>query len=76
MGLASLLLNRQPEIPYGPFLCLATALVVVRWAPIWLWAEQIFWLGKFVPIVVLVGLVLMGGMLLVWRMFLSLIDRS
>ncbi len=67
VGLASLLLHRQPEIPYGPFLCLATAVVIVRWAAVWDWALPIFALGVFVPLVVLVGLAMMGGMLSLWR---------
>ncbi len=34
--------RRDDVIPYGPFLCLASATVVVWWAPIWMWAQPLF----------------------------------
>lgn len=66
IGLFSLVLHRQSEIPYGPFLCLAAAFVVVRWADLWQWAEAPFSLGLLVPAMMLVGLVLMAGLLGLW----------
>jgi leader peptidase (prepilin peptidase)/N-methyltransferase len=71
IGLFSLILHRQSEIPYGPFLCLAAAFVVVRWAAVWQWAEAPFSLGLLVPAIVLVGLVLMAGLLGLWRAILG-----
>jgi prepilin signal peptidase PulO-like enzyme (type II secretory pathway) len=67
VGLIQLILFREHEIPYGPFLCLAALGIVVRWDVIWPWAEPIFRLGWFVPAVVLLCMALMGVMLGLWR---------
>jgi leader peptidase (prepilin peptidase) / N-methyltransferase len=66
-GVVRLLVLRDHEIPYGPFLCLAAAAVVVRWADVWDVAEPRFAIGWLVPALVLVCLVLMGGMLKAWK---------
>ena len=71
IGLLGLILRRGPEIPYGPFLCLATLVVIVRWAPLWQWARPIFALGIFVPVVILVCLALMAVLLGLWRLILA-----
>ena len=55
-------------IPFGPFLCLAAAAVVVAWAPIWMWAQPLFDMRMLVPVVLVVCLVLLGVMLAIWRM--------
>lgn len=34
-GLAMLVLHRESELPFGPSLCLAAAIVVVFWRPLW-----------------------------------------
>jgi leader peptidase (prepilin peptidase)/N-methyltransferase len=47
------------EMPYGPFLCLATVVVVVRWRPIWERTEVLFIPGFLVPVVIAVCLVLL-----------------
>ena len=57
----------DPEIPYGPFLCLAAATVAVRWAPWWEWAQELFRLGWLVPAMALVSLGLLTLMLAAWR---------
>ncbi|MBX9788362.1 MAG: A24 family peptidase [Pirellulales bacterium] len=57
----------DPEIPYGPFLCLGAATVTVRWAPWWDWAQVLFGLGWLVPTMVLVALGLLTLMLAAWR---------
>jgi leader peptidase (prepilin peptidase) / N-methyltransferase len=69
VGLLQLVLRRDDEIPYVPYLCLATAAVVVAWAPIWVWAQPMFALPGLVPLVLAVCLVLLGLLLLLWRMF-------
>ena len=66
-GLATLILRRETEIPYGPFLCLGALVVIVRWAALWAWAEPIFALGAIVPLVLAVCMVLMVPLLLVLR---------
>jgi len=71
VGLLGLILRRGPEIPYGPFLCLATLVVIVRWAALWEWARPIFALGVFVPLVIIVCLALMAILLGLWRLILT-----
>ncbi|MHB8902839.1 MAG: A24 family peptidase [Thermoguttaceae bacterium] len=67
MGVASIILHRQPEIPYGPFLCLAAAAVMVWWRDVWLWAETPFMLAWILGAIFAVGLALMAGLLWLWR---------
>jgi leader peptidase (prepilin peptidase)/N-methyltransferase len=57
------LVRRDHEIPYGPFLCLAAAVVVVFWAPIWQSIRPIFSPWWLVPAVFLVCVALMAIML-------------
>lgn len=71
VGLAQLVLRRDDVIPYGPFLCLGAATVVVAWAPIWNWARQIFLAGPLVLLALVVCLALLGIMLLSWRLVKS-----
>ena len=68
VGATQFALRRDDVIPYGPFLCLATAFVVVDWGSIWMWAQPIFDAGPLVPIVLTVCLVLLGVMLAIWQM--------
>lgn len=53
-------LGRGPEIPYGPFLCLAAGLVIVRWPELW-WRYRLYfqpwWL---IPVVAVVMSVLLA----------------
>jgi prepilin signal peptidase PulO-like enzyme (type II secretory pathway) len=77
IGVAQFILRRDDVIPYGPFLCLASAGVVVAWAPIWMWAQPLFAQGPLVPIVLFICLVLLGLMLAVWQMIkTALFGRS
>ncbi|MHC4401677.1 MAG: prepilin peptidase [Planctomycetota bacterium] len=73
LGLVSLILGRGPEIPYGPFLCVAAVVVVVRWSAVWEWARPIFSLGAVVPLILLVCLVLMAGMLMLIRVVRTMV---
>jgi prepilin signal peptidase PulO-like enzyme (type II secretory pathway) len=63
LGLLNLILRNDREIPYGPFLCAAALVVIVRWAAIWDWAVGIFVLGFLVPLFVIFCLVLMALLL-------------
>lgn len=67
IGLVQVILIRDSEIPYGPFLCLATVGAIVYWVPIWDWSGQIFFLGWLVPVIVLVCLALMALLLGAWQ---------
>jgi leader peptidase (prepilin peptidase) / N-methyltransferase len=68
LGVLNLIINRDTEIPYGPFLCLGALVVIIRWAALWDWAMPLFRLGLFVPLVILVCLGLMAMMLAAWQM--------
>jgi len=74
VGLMSLILRRGPEIPYGPFLCLATLVVLVRWAALWQFTEPIFALGGILVLVLFLCLALMVPLLIVTRMVLIVIQ--
>jgi prepilin signal peptidase PulO-like enzyme (type II secretory pathway) len=76
IGVLRLILFRDKEIPYGPFLCLATLFLIVRWFVIWDRTIPIFGLGWFVPILMIGCLGLMGLMLGAWRLFLAAIRKS
>lgn len=69
-GVVQLLLRRDDMIPYGPFLCLGTLGVVVWWGDIWndqRGFQALFAIWWLVPAVLLVCVVMLGGMLVVWR---------
>ncbi len=68
VGLITLVLRRENEIPYGPFLCLAAAFLVVNWAAVWDRVEGVFFLGWLVPMVVLICLGLMAVLLGMMRL--------
>ena len=68
IGIIQFISRRDDVIPFGPFLCLAAAAVVVWWAPIWMWAQPMFEHGSLVPLVLAVCLILLGVMLTIWRM--------
>jgi prepilin signal peptidase PulO-like enzyme (type II secretory pathway) len=72
VGLLQLVLSRDREIPYGPFLCLAAFFLIVRWQSIWDYTQGIFILGWLVPLLMLACLMLMALMLSTWRLILSL----
>jgi prepilin signal peptidase PulO-like enzyme (type II secretory pathway) len=65
--------HRKSDIPYGPFLCLATIVLIVRWADIWNWGLPLFEQPWLVPAVMSVCMalmaVLLGGMRLLRRLF-------
>jgi prepilin signal peptidase PulO-like enzyme (type II secretory pathway) len=73
VGIMQFLSRRDDVIPYGPFLCLGSAGVVVFWAPIWMWAWPLFNAGALVPLVLTVCLVLLGVMLAIWRVIKGLL---
>ena len=61
---AQRILAGQRHIAFGPYLCLATLIVVLGWNAVWTdWARAMFSLGWFIPILLVCCLVLMGGLL-------------
>jgi len=75
IGLIRLLLIRDREVPYGPFLCLATLFLIVAWEKIWNFTRDIFAIVWLVAAVMFVCLLLMAGMLSLWRMVLRIFRR-
>jgi prepilin signal peptidase PulO-like enzyme (type II secretory pathway) len=67
IGVIQWLLNRGNEIRYGPFLCLAAWVTIVRWAPIWEGIYPMFIDGWLVPIALGVCLLLMAPLLWIVR---------
>jgi leader peptidase (prepilin peptidase) / N-methyltransferase len=71
VGLAQMILRRDDVIPYGPFLCLATAAVIVWWGSFWNadpnGFQGVFELGWLIPAVLALGVVMLGAMLVIWR---------
>jgi prepilin signal peptidase PulO-like enzyme (type II secretory pathway) len=67
VGLLQFVLRRDDVIPYAPYLCMASAVVVIAWAPIWTWAQPMFEHVFLVPAVLAVCLMLLGVLLFVWR---------
>jgi prepilin signal peptidase PulO-like enzyme (type II secretory pathway) len=76
VGIWQFVLHRDDVIPYGPYLCLASAAVVVAWAPIWMWGQPMFAYPLLVISVIAVCLALLGVMLAVWQMIKNAIFGS
>lgn len=66
-GVVQLAIRKDNEIYYGPFLCLATAVVAVRWRDVWGWAWPMFDLGWLVPAAMGLALVVMIFLLAIMR---------
>jgi prepilin signal peptidase PulO-like enzyme (type II secretory pathway) len=73
VGLLQLVLRRDDVIPYAPYLCIASAAVVVAWARIWGWAQPLFAYPMLVIGVLAACLVLLGVLLYLWRMIKEVI---
>lgn len=52
--------RRPREIPYGPYLSVATLVVILFWKQLWPAAERWFDLGPLVPVTVIFGLAMLG----------------
>ncbi len=59
LGVVQWLSRREHELPYGPFLCLATLFVLAYWAPLWEWAAPLFAIGWLVPSALIVCMALL-----------------
>jgi prepilin signal peptidase PulO-like enzyme (type II secretory pathway) len=76
VGLVQWMARGEQVIPYGPFLCLATVFVIVRWADVWNRGRAIFEIGWLVPAVLVVCMFAMGAILVLWRLVLTFILRG
>lgn len=63
------LLTGDNATPYGPYLCVATVLLLVFWNALWnQWAAPVFALGQIILAIVVACVVLMGALLWIWRL--------
>ena len=69
IALAQFLIVRKHEIAFGPYLALGAVYVVLRWAELWgpPGIADLFVLGWWIVGIVVVCVVLMWGMLTLWR---------
>jgi prepilin signal peptidase PulO-like enzyme (type II secretory pathway) len=75
-AIATWMIHREREIPYGPFLCLAALAVILNWAAFWDRTVDIFSLGWVVPALFGGCLVLLAVLLWVYRTIGQLLTRS
>lgn len=68
IALLQFIVRGEREVPYGPFLCLATLGVIVEWAAVWDRTAGVFSLGWMVVVVAAGCLALMAPILIVVRM--------
>jgi hypothetical protein len=68
IALTQWVLTRRRDIAFGPYLCVATMIVVVRWRFFWDRAEEIFSWGWFIPQLLFFCLILLAGMLSLVRL--------
>ena len=68
LGVVQYAFKRDDVIPYGPFLCLGAAAVVVRWGTVWPVMEKYCALGPVLPTVLIVCLAMLGFILWVWAL--------
>ena len=69
--LISFVFHRQREIPYGPYLSIATVVLLLGWKNIWPVAQKIFATGMMIPLFAMISLILLAACLY----FLQLIKR-
>jgi prepilin signal peptidase PulO-like enzyme (type II secretory pathway) len=75
ISLAQWLLTRRRDIAFGPYLCVAAVILVLRWSPVWEErAQPLFALGWLLPQVLALCMVLLAGLLGLWRLIESCLD--
>ena len=75
IGIMQLLTRRENEIRYGPFLCLAAVVTIVRWSTIWQGLGGVFALGWLVPATMAACLLLIAPLLFLVRLVGDLLWR-
>ncbi len=76
-AVAQYLMGRGKELPYGPYLCLATLFLVVGWRNTWEFAAPIFDFGPVVlAAAMFVCLFLLGTMLAIWLRIKQVLFRD
>ena len=71
IAIAQWIVHGEHEIPYGPFLCLATFGVIVDWPAVWSETSGIFSLGWLLAAMLAGCIVLMGLLLSIYRLVLT-----
>jgi leader peptidase (prepilin peptidase)/N-methyltransferase len=62
-------LTHRRDIAFGPYLCVSAVILVLYWNPIWEGhAKRIFELGWLIPQILALCLILLAGMLGLWRL--------
>ena len=62
------LITRRRDIAFGPYLCGAALIMILGWSPIWEnHAKEVFRLGWLIPQLLFFCLILLAGMLRLWR---------
>jgi prepilin signal peptidase PulO-like enzyme (type II secretory pathway) len=61
------ILTGRRDIAFGPYLALTAVVVIVYWEPVWGVAKFYFQAGGLVPAFFAAGLLLMMGLLMLWR---------
>ena len=74
IGVTQLLMRRKNEIRYGPFLCLAALVTIVRWSTIWESFRDVFALGWLIPATMAGCLLLMVPLLFLVRLVGDLVS--
>jgi leader peptidase (prepilin peptidase) / N-methyltransferase len=67
IAVAQWLLTRRRDIAFGPYLCLSAVAVVLYWPAVWERIGDVFAAGWLVPIALSACLLLMMGLLMLWR---------
>ncbi len=67
IGLILLIMHRDDEVPYGPFLCAAALVTLLLWPSLWAYLGPIFaTFGTLIPVLLLTCLGLMALLLAAW----------
>ena len=76
LALGQYVLTGRRDIPFGPFLCSAAAIVVVGWNAAWGGWGPYFELGMFIPYVIAAAIALMGILLACLQVFKRLLGLT
>jgi len=76
LGVGRVLLGLGGELPYGPFLCLGTVVLILFWPQFWDFGEPFFSWTEFVPTMMLLCFILLGIMLWGWTQIKKRMRRS
>jgi len=53
------IMTGRRDIPFGPFLCAATTILLIAWSPIWQQWGDVFNLGPYIPLILVLAILLM-----------------